>query len=124
MTNLVIILGLALSTCYTPFTSVPEANINPNKTTTPAVKLKATTYYVVYKRTGVPPRNAAEADQIASISAPYGNVAYLGSTACRAWWLNQPVVEGPGSVPWSYYYYTGTTISSTSNFLFIISCPF
>lgn len=123
MTNLVIILGTALLTCYTSLSPAPKAKTNPNTTTAPVAKLKATTYYVVYKRTGVAARNAAEADQIASVSAPYGNVAYLGSTACRAWWLNQPVVAGPGSVPWSYYYYSGTTISSTNNFLFIISCP-
>lgn len=116
---------MALSTCYPSLAPkpTPKANINLHKTTAQAEKLKATTYYVVYKRTGVPARNAAEADQIASVSAPYGNVAYLGSTACRAWWLNQPVVAGSGSVPWCYYYYSGTTISSTNNFLFIISCP-
>ncbi|KFF14654.1 hypothetical protein N6B72_21355 [Chryseobacterium soli] len=121
MTNLVIILGMALSTCYTSLTPAPKANINPNTTTAPAEKLKATTYYVVNKRTGVPARNAAEADQIASVSAPYGNIAYLGSTACRAWWLNQPVV--PGGVTWSYYYYAGSTISTTNNLLLILFCP-
>lgn len=121
MTNLVIILGLALSTCYTA--PVPKAKTNHNKATASSVKLKTTTYYVVNRKTGVPARNAAEAEQIAGVSTPYGNIAYLNSSACRSWWLNQPVVEEPGSVTWSYYYSVGTTISSSNNFLFILACP-
>lgn len=121
MTNLVIILGLAFSTAYTA--PVHETNSNNNKTIAPAIKLKVATYYVVNRKTGVPARNAAEAAEIAAVSTPYGNIAYLNSSACRSWWLSQPVVPG-GSVTWSYYYYSvGATITSNNNFLFILACP-
>lgn len=121
MNNLIIILGLMFSAGHTS-PEPKEANHYNKKAIAPTNKLQTFTYYVVNRRTGVPPRNAAEADQIASVSGPYGNVAYLGSNECRTWWLNSPVA-GAGSVSWSYYYYAGGTFTTTSSNYLILFCP-
>ncbi|MET3036931.1 hypothetical protein ABXT08_12550 [Chryseobacterium sp. NRRL B-14859] len=126
MKHLVIILGLTFSTGYTvPVHKGNDKAANThgkNKSMAPAKKLLTNTYYVVNRRTGVPPRNTAEAEQIADVSGPYGNVAYLGTSACRSWWLNKPVVAGPNSVTWSYYYSSGGTVNVTGDY-FLLACP-
>ncbi|AKK73637.1 hypothetical protein HX13_21835 [Chryseobacterium sp. P1-3] len=126
MKHLVIILGLVFSTGYAlPVSSENNKNSHTNEKTKavmPAKKMLINTYYVVNRRTGVLPRNAAEAEQIADVSAPYGNVAYLSNSACRSWWLNKAVVPGPNSVPWSYYYSSGGIVNVTGNY-FLLACP-
>ncbi|MBL1222326.1 hypothetical protein JET18_15855 [Chryseobacterium sp. L7] len=117
MKNLVIILGVALTTSFT--TSSKSVNLN-TEITAPTVKpLIDYTYYKVTRKTGVAPRNAAEADELAGMPA----TAYLGTSACRSWWLNKPVVAGPGAVTWSYYYSANGTVT-TSSMYFLIACPF
>ncbi len=133
MKHLVIILGLAFSTGYTgPVHKESVKNTSKEETakvTAPDTNLSrlANTYYVVNRRTGVPARNAAEAEQIADVSGPYGNVAYLGSSACRTWWLNKTVVPNPGNhqepVTWSHYYSSGGTVTVAGDY-FLLYCPF
>ncbi|WP_080779019.1 hypothetical protein [Chryseobacterium phocaeense] len=115
MKNLVIILCLTLSASYTAY---------PNETDYKAGTIVSTekskpvyTYYRVSRKTAVAPRNAAEADALAGTPA----TAYLGTSACRSWWLSQPVV--PGGVTWSYYYFADGTMTSSSLHL-IMACPF
>lgn len=129
MKHLVIILGLAFSTGYTgPVNKGNDKNTSTKETagiTSPDIDLNrlSNTYYVVNRRTGVPARNTAEAEQIADVSGPYGNVAYLGNSACRSWWLNKTVTNLPGSVTWAYYYSAGGTVTVTGNY-FLLACPF
>lgn len=127
MKHLIITLGLALSTGYTgPVHKENDKNTSTKETaeiTASDINLnrQTNTYYVVNRRTGVPARNAAEAEQIADVSGPYGNVAYLGSSACRSLWLNKKVTDLPDSVTWSYYYSQGGTVT-ISGFYFILTC--
>lgn len=119
MKSLLIILGLAFSSGNTP--SVQKANSNNNRSESTVKALEMQDYYVVNRKVNVPPRNTAEADQIADVSGPYGNIAYLGSSLCRSWWLNKPVV--PGGVTWSYYYSSGATITTSATY-FLLYCPY